>query len=63
MVGQWYRWLGRGEIREFGNRRLGDDRNPPGEFDHPLVPDGSPLRRTIPYRLLRPVADAGAPGG
>ena len=41
--------------------RLGMTRS--GEFDHPLVPDGSPLRRHILYRLLRPVADADATGG
>jgi RimJ/RimL family protein N-acetyltransferase len=28
------------------------------EFDHPRVPEGSPLRRHILYRLLRPAAAA-----
>jgi RimJ/RimL family protein N-acetyltransferase len=32
------------------------------EFDHPLVPEGSSLRRHILYRLARPVAGAGMVG-
>jgi RimJ/RimL family protein N-acetyltransferase len=41
--------------------RLGMTRS--GTFDHPVAPPGSPLRRHILYRLKRPVAEAGPPGG
>ena len=31
--------------------RLGMRRDPDGDFDHPSVPEGSPLRRHVLYRL------------
>ncbi|MFI6530974.1 GNAT family N-acetyltransferase [Nonomuraea sp. NPDC050547] len=34
--------------------RLGMTRDPADDFDHPNVPEGSPLRRTVLYRLSRP---------
>ena len=34
--------------------RLGMVRDPAGEFDHPMVPDGSPLKRHVTYRIARP---------
>lgn len=35
-------------------RRLGMTRDPAGDFDHPLVPEGSPLRAHVTYRIARP---------
>lgn len=35
--------------------RLGMQRDHGDDFDHPAVPDGSPLKRHIVYRLARPV--------
>ncbi|THD35048.1 MAG: N-acetyltransferase [Sphingomonas sp.] len=34
--------------------RLGMTRDPNGDFDHPAVPDGNPLKRHLTYRLARP---------
>lgn len=34
--------------------RLGMTHVPDGDFDHPFVPDDSPLKRTILYRIDRP---------
>jgi RimJ/RimL family protein N-acetyltransferase len=34
--------------------KLGMLRNPADDFDHPLVPDGHPLRRHVLYRLSNP---------
>jgi RimJ/RimL family protein N-acetyltransferase len=34
--------------------RLGMSRVEGGDFDHPAVPDGSPLKRHIIYRIARP---------
>ena len=34
--------------------RLGMTRDRDNEFDHPLVPEGDPLRRHILYRIARP---------
>lgn len=34
--------------------RLGMVRDPAGDFDHPMVPDGSPLKRHVTYRIARP---------
>lgn len=34
--------------------RLGMTRAAGGDFDHPLVPDGSPLKRHILYKIGRP---------
>ncbi|HEX4693418.1 GNAT family N-acetyltransferase [Sphingomonas sp.] len=34
--------------------RLGMARDPAGDFDHPAVPDGDPLKRHITYRMARP---------
>jgi ribosomal-protein-alanine N-acetyltransferase len=31
--------------------RIGMRRDPAGDFDHPMVPDGSPLRRHVFYRV------------
>jgi len=33
--------------------RLGLSRDPEGDFDHPRVPEGSPVRRHVLYRLSR----------
>jgi RimJ/RimL family protein N-acetyltransferase len=33
--------------------RLGMTRDPHGDFDHPRLPDGSPLRRHVLYRMTR----------
>jgi RimJ/RimL family protein N-acetyltransferase len=35
-------------------RRLGMRRDPAGDFDHPALPAGHPLRRHVLYRLGRP---------
>ena len=32
-----------------------------GDFDHPGVPDGSPLKAHVLYRVRRPPADYGGP--
>lgn len=34
-------------------QRIGMQRDPAGDFDHPRVPDGSPLRRHVLYRIGR----------
>ena len=34
-------------------QRLGMQRNPHDDFDHPLLPEGHPLRRHLLYRLSR----------
>ena len=34
--------------------RLGMARDPAGNFDHPMVPDGSPLKAHVTYRIARP---------
>ena len=34
--------------------KLGMSRDPADDFDHPLVPEGHPLRRQVLYRLRRP---------
>jgi RimJ/RimL family protein N-acetyltransferase len=34
--------------------RLGMSREPSGDFDHPALPAGDPLRRHILYRIARP---------
>ena len=31
--------------------RIGMDRDPDGDFDHPGLPEGSPLRRHVLYRI------------
>jgi RimJ/RimL family protein N-acetyltransferase len=36
--------------------RLGLSRDLEGDFDHPRVPEGSPVRRHVLYRLSRPAA-------
>lgn len=36
--------------------RIGLLRDPDGDFDHPLIDDGSPLRRHVLYRKARPPA-------
>lgn len=56
-----FRALGLEEIVAFtvpGNRRswrlmerLGMNREPDGDFDHPALPDGHPLRRHVLYRI------------
>ena len=40
--------------------RLGMTRDPAEDFEHPNVPDGSPLKRHILYRIARPVKDGPA---
>jgi len=39
--------------------RIGMRRDPEGDFDHPMVPQGSPLRRHVLYRIRR---ETWAPG-
>ena len=34
--------------------RIGMHRDPAGDFDHPNLPEGSPLRRHVLYRAARP---------
>ena len=36
--------------------RIGMGRDPSGDFDHPRLPDGSPLRRHVLYRVTAPQA-------
>ena len=35
--------------------RLGMTHDPAEDFDHPLLPDGDPLRRHVLYRQAQPV--------
>ena len=35
-------------------QRLGMVRDVDGDFDHPLLPEGSPLRRHVLYRMMSP---------
>ncbi len=42
-------------------RRIGMTRDPSGDFDHPGVPDGHPLERTVLYRLRSDEWSASAP--
>ncbi|MEM1346527.1 MAG: GNAT family N-acetyltransferase [Pseudomonadota bacterium] len=65
-----FRTVGLDEILSFtvpGNTRsravmarIGMTHDPQGDFEHPLLPEGSPLRRHVLYRLSRD-AWAGAP--
>lgn len=41
--------------------RLGMTRYPDEDFDHPRVPDDSPLKRHIVYRIVRPIAGPATP--
>lgn len=43
--------------------RLGMRRDPNGDFDHPRVPEGSPVRRHVLYRLARPEGAAATVAG
>ena len=43
--------------------RLGMTRDAGGDFDHPAVPQGSPLRRHVLYRIRRAGAGAAASQG
>jgi RimJ/RimL family protein N-acetyltransferase len=55
--------LGLGEVVSFtaeGNRRssavmerIGLHHDPPGDFDHPRIPDGHPIQRHVLYRISR----------
>jgi len=38
-------------------RRLGMTRDVAGDFEHPALPPGNPLRPHVLYRLPRPEAD------
>jgi RimJ/RimL family protein N-acetyltransferase len=42
--------------------KLGMSHDPDGDFDHPRVTDGSPLRRHVLYRLPRSRWSLGSPG-
>lgn len=42
--------------------KLGMARDPDGDFDHPGVPEGNPLRPHVLYRLGRPLTPAGGAG-
>jgi RimJ/RimL family protein N-acetyltransferase len=37
--------------------KLGMTRDPADDFDHPLLPEGHPLRRHVLYRIARPTRD------
>ncbi|MGH7680779.1 MAG: GNAT family N-acetyltransferase [Candidatus Eiseniibacteriota bacterium] len=37
--------------------KIGMTHDPADDFDHPLLPDGHPLRRHVLYRIARPVRD------
>lgn len=39
--------------------KIGMRHDPDGDFDHPGVPDGSPLKAHVLYRVRRPPADYG----
>jgi ribosomal-protein-alanine N-acetyltransferase len=62
-LAQGFGAVGLGEIVAFAvpaNRRslavmerLGMTRDPGADFDHPMIPEGSPLRRHLLYRLRR----------
>lgn len=41
--------------------RLGMQRVPDGDFDHPSLPEGHPLRRHIRYTIARPQKSPGKP--
>jgi len=41
--------------------RLGMTRDHDADFDHPAVPDGSPLRRHLTYRIARPISRPATP--
>lgn len=41
--------------------RLGMIRDHAADFDHPAVPDGSPLKRHLTYRIARPISRPAAP--
>jgi RimJ/RimL family protein N-acetyltransferase len=43
--------------------RVGMARDPTGDFDHPNVPEGSPLRRHLLYRIAPKPPGARRPGG
>jgi hypothetical protein len=34
-------------------QRIGMKRDPADDFDHPRVPDGSPMKRHVLYRISR----------
>ena len=42
-------------------KRLGMTRDPDGDFDHPAVPVGDPLRAHITYRIARPISRPATP--
>ena len=51
-----------GNLRSRGlMERLGMIRDPAGDFDHPDVADGSPLKRHLTYRIARPISRPAAP--
>ena len=62
-LGYGFRTLGLDEIISFAvvantrsravMERIGMTRDPAGDFDHPNIPEGSPLRRHVLYRLRR----------
>lgn len=41
--------------------RLGMRRDHADDFDHPAVPDGSPLKQHLVYRIARPISRPAAP--
>ena len=41
--------------------RLGMKHDPAGDFDHPLLAEGHPLRKHVLYRLPRPAVEKGVP--
>lgn len=42
-------------------QRLGMTHDPDGDFDHPLLAEGHPLRKHVLYRLTRPTPEKGVP--
>lgn len=41
--------------------RIGMTHDPAGDFDHPLLAEGHPLRKHVLYRLPRPAIEKGVP--
>lgn len=41
--------------------RIGMKRDPNGDFEHPLLPEGHPLRPHVLYRILRPEVKSDSP--
>ena len=42
------------EVKGILGEKLGMTHDPRDDFDHPLLPEGHPLRRHVLYRIRRP---------